>query len=105
MSNYIHGSEPSEQARLTQLNDLINRRCQDLLALNKGDKVLDVGSGLGQFTLSVAERVGSEGSCVGIERDKNQLKTSIENLKKSGRTNIQFREGNAENLELGQGEW
>src|SRR4051812_20137731 len=105
MSNYIHGSEPEEQIRLAQLNSLINSRCLDLLSIKKGVKVLDVGSGLGQLTLSIAEMCGPEGFCLGIERDKNQLKTSIENLEKSGRTNVEFRQGNAENLELRQNEW
>jgi ubiquinone/menaquinone biosynthesis C-methylase UbiE len=105
MSNYIHGSLPDEQARLAKLNDLINRRCMDLLALKGGEFVLDVGSGLGQFTLAIADKVGQKGKCLGIERDKNQLKGSQQNLEKANMPQVEFRQGNAENLELLHEEW
>ncbi len=105
MSNYIHGSEPEEQARLAQLNTLINKRCLDLLTVKNGDRVIDIGSGLGQFTISIAAMAGAKGFCLGVERDGNQLKTSLDNLKRSGQTNVEFRSGNAENLELREDEW
>jgi ubiquinone/menaquinone biosynthesis C-methylase UbiE len=105
MSNYIHGSQPTEQERLTKLNDLINRQCLDLLALKSGDRVLDVGSGLGQFTLAVAEKVGPRGKCLGIERDKVQLKVALQNLESANKPWVEFRQGNAENMELQHGEW
>jgi SAM-dependent methyltransferase len=53
----------------------------------------------------MAGRTGSGGTCVGIERDKNQLKVAQQNLESTGYTNIAFRAGNAENLELEAGEW
>lgn len=105
MSNYIHGSNPEEQARLAKLNELINRRCLDLLALKAGDRVLDVGSGLGQFTLVMAGKVGAAGKCLGIERDKNQLKGALQNLETANNPWVEFRQGNAENLELHHEEW
>ena len=105
MSNYIHGFEPEEQARLAKLNDLINSRCLSLLEVYPGEHILDVGSGLGQFTLAMAEKVGENGRCLGIERDKNQLKSSLQNLEHAGKPWVEFRQGNAENLELHQHEW
>ena len=80
MSNYIHGSEPEEQARLAKLNQLINSRCLSLLEIRGGEHILDVGSGLGQFTLAMAAKAGEIGMCLGIERDKNQLKIAQQNL-------------------------
>ena len=105
MSNYIHGSEPEEQARLAKLNQLINSRCLSLLEIRGGEHILDVGSGLGQFTLAMAAKAGESGMCLGIERDKNQLKISQHNLDDSPRATVEFRQGNAENLELRQEEW
>lgn len=105
MSNYIHGSEPVEQARLSKLNDLINDRCLNLLTISTGDNILDVGSGLGQFTLRMAEQAGPTGKCLGIERDKKQLTASIQNQHARQFSWVEFREGNAENLELSQAEW
>lgn len=105
MSNYIHGSQPEEQARLAKLNDLINQKCIPLLELQSGEKALDVGSGLGQFTMLMAKGVGPEGRCVGIERDKNQLKGAMQNLEGFNNSRTEFRHGNAENLELTHEEW
>ena len=105
MSNYIHGSAPEEQARLARLNELINERCLSLLELREGNSVLDVGSGLGQFTQAMASKVGAAGRCLGIERDKNQLKIAWQEMEASSVKNIEFRQGNAENLMLNAGEW
>ena len=105
MSNYIHGSQPEEQARLVKLNELINQRCLVLLGLKEGERVLDVGSGLGQFAVLMAEQVGPGGKCLGIERDKNQLKESQQNLEWVNKLQVEFRQGNAENMELHHEEW
>ena len=104
MSSYIHGSEPEEQARLAKLNQLINSRCLSLLEIRGGERILDVGSGLGQFTLAMAAKAGESGMCLGIERDKNQLKIAQQNLDDFPRATVEFRQGNAENLELRQEE-
>ncbi len=53
---YIHGTCPEEQARLSLLNDLTNASFLDFLEIKPGDSVLEVGSGLGILTNSVATR-------------------------------------------------
>ena len=70
---YIHGSSPEEQHRLSLLNDLLNTSCLRELDLRAGENVLDLGSGLGQFTRLMARTVGTTGRVVGIERDPDQL--------------------------------
>lgn len=102
MSHYIHGSDPGEQNRLAQLNDLINKRCFPKLKLEKGFRVLDAGSGLGQFTYLMSEAVGSEGSCVGIERDLNQLAVAKKN---QVAPNLEFRQGDIFAPPLMENEW
>jgi len=106
MSSYIHGSNPEEQKRLSLLNELINERCIQLLDLEGGEKVIDMGSGLGQFTLSMARRIGAGGKCLGIERDSHQLETANKNLAKQGEIHwVEFRQGDAENMPLRKEEW
>lgn len=100
MSKYLHGSEPEEQARLSKLNELLNARCMEQMQINPGNHIIDVGSGLGQLTLAMAARTGAQGKCVGIERDAMQRQTAIKNLSLSGLTNVEFREGYAEQLPL-----
>jgi ubiquinone/menaquinone biosynthesis C-methylase UbiE len=92
MSHYIHGSDPSEQNRLTRLNDLINDRCFPKLKLQSGMHVLDVGSGLGQLTYRLSQAVGATGKCLGIERDANQLAKARQNF---SAPNLEFRQGDA----------
>ncbi len=97
MSHYIHGSEPAEQNRLSRLNDLINSRCLPKLKVEKGFRVLDVGSGLGQLTFRLSEAVGPNGFCLGIERDINQLTVARKNFES---LNLEFRQGDAFELPL-----
>jgi ubiquinone/menaquinone biosynthesis C-methylase UbiE len=101
MSHYIHGSDPSEQNRLARLNDLINDRCFPKITIDPGMRVLDVGSGLGQLTYRLSQLVGTKGSCLGVERDLNQLKKARE---KFAASNLEFREGDALQLPLSAGE-
>lgn len=106
MSSYIHGSNPEEQKRLSLLNELINERCIQLLDLEGGERIIDMGSGLGQFTLSMARKIGSQGTCLGIERDTHQLETANKNLAKQPEINwVEFRQGDAENMPLRKEEW
>ena len=97
MSHYIHGSDPAEQGRLSRLNDLINARCFPKLKLEGGFRILDVGSGLGQLTYRMSEAVGSDGFCLGIERDTNQLSVARKN---HVAPNLEFRQGDALDLPL-----
>jgi ubiquinone/menaquinone biosynthesis C-methylase UbiE len=62
MSEYIHGTEPEEQQRLTLLNTiLLNEGTLHELRLQKGDRILDVGSGLGQLSRAMARQAKTEG--------------------------------------------
>lgn len=106
MSRYIHGSLPEEQKRLSLLNELINGRCLQLMDLEGGERIIDIGSGLGQFTMGMAKSAGPKGFCLGIERDKQQIDSARRNLsKQQGLTWVEFREGEVERMPLTAGEW
>lgn len=100
-STYIHGTDPEEQRRLALLNTMLNRRCLAELAPCIGDRVLDVGSGLGQFTHAIAEAVGWGGRVVGVERSPQQLAQAEAIVPAVA----EFREGDAYALPLAENEW
>lgn len=101
--HYIHGYSEIEQKRLSNLNDLLNTRCLTKLHPHAGQKVLDVGSGLGQLTAQVAEIVKPGGQVIGVEIDVRQLsKARAESVKSSL---VEFRQGSAYNLPLSDLEW
>ncbi|MEQ8766250.1 MAG: methyltransferase domain-containing protein [Planctomycetota bacterium] len=98
-SEYVHGTAPEEQERLSQLNEFLNNRCLNELGLKPGLRVLDVGSGLGQMTCAMAEAVGPEGGVVGIERSVEQ-RTRAERYAHESGSRVTFREGDALALPL-----
>ncbi|MEM7172224.1 MAG: methyltransferase domain-containing protein [Pseudomonadota bacterium] len=105
-SEYIHGSSPEEQSRLSLLNDLLNEACLKELKLQPGEKVLDLGCGLGQFTRLMARTVGSKGKVIGIERDQDQIRQAQELADQAQESSLAaFRQGDALDLPLAESEW
>src|ERR1051325_5795377 len=69
---YIHGTEPSEQARLALLNRLTNEPFVEFLQVRPGMRILEVGSGLGLLATEVA-RAADGVEVVGLERSGEQI--------------------------------
>jgi len=102
--HYIHGAEPAEQSRLALLNDFLNERCLTEMHLEVGERVLDVGSGLGQFTRAMARK--TQVSAVGVERDARQLARAAELAREAGESDlVEFREGLASNPPVPSGQF
>lgn len=98
MSTYIHGTSPDEQRRLSLMNDvLLNQGSLRELALRGDERVIDFGSGLGQFTCAMARAV-PRGRVVGIERSDEQRAKAVTEA------NVEYRAGDVLNLDLGD-EW
>jgi len=104
-SHYIHGSLEEEQRRLSLLNQLMNKVCLEKIALRGDEKILDMGSGLGQFDLAIAKSENFQGQILGIERDLQQLATAQKNLSATPFDHIEFRQGNAFHPPLSEAEW
>lgn len=103
--DYIHGTSAVEQDRLSRLNRLMNMASLREMRLRRNDRVLDVGSGLGQLTRLMAKRAG-KGRVVGIERDARQLATARKLARSDGEENqVEFRRGEAPKLPLRPAEW
>ena len=82
----MHGHSIAESDRLARMNDLLNPRSLAALDPDPGDRVLDVGCGLGLLTSAIAELVGSEGLVVGVEYDSRQLERARKLLAEGGAT-------------------
>src|SRR3954470_15640364 len=104
-SHYLHGTATYEHARLGRLNDLLNARALAELALRPGERVLDVGSGLGQLTRGLARQVRA-GRVIGTERSPQHLAEARRLAARAGEGEaVEFRQGDALSLPLRADEW
>ena len=105
-SRYVHGTAPDEQRRLATLNDLLNETSLRALALRGGERVLDVGAGLGQLTRAMARAVGPAGRVVGIERSLEQIAEARRLARADGEEGLlDLRPGDVMALDLAPAEW
>jgi len=103
-SAYIHGTDPEEQKRLSTLNVFMNDASLRELSLQGGERILDVGSGLGQLARAMARC--SRTRPLGIERSAEQLTEAIRLARDAGEEHlVEFRQGDALNLPLTETEW
>jgi ubiquinone/menaquinone biosynthesis C-methylase UbiE len=105
-SRYVHGTAPDEQRRLSALNDLVNESSLRALGLQGGERVLDLGAGLGQLTRAIARSVGPKGHVLGIERSAEQIAEARRLAREAGEEHLlELRRGDVLELELAPGEW
>jgi SAM-dependent methyltransferase len=105
-AQYIHGTDPAEQDRLSRLNDLLNAGSLRELALQGGERILDLGCGLGQLTRAMARIVGPSGRVVGIEASPEQLVEAHRLAKLTNEESLaDLRSGDARRPPLRDGEW
>jgi arsenite methyltransferase len=71
-----------------------------LAELEEGETVLDLGSGGGIDVLLSARRVGPAGKAYGLDMTDDMLVLARENQKKAGAENVEFLEGEIENIPL-----
>ena len=101
---YIHGTAPEEQRRLTRLNELLNNASLRELALTGGERIVDFGCGLGQLTRAMARASGAR--VVGIERSAEQLAEALRQARAAGEEErIDLRAGAVESPPLTPDEW
>ncbi len=78
----------------TQVNLSVNRQMTklacDLLGLKAGERVLDLFSGLGNFSLPLARLVGETGSVVGVEGSEAMTLRAADNARRNGINNTEF---------------
>ena len=104
VDSYVHGTHPAEQVRLTRLNTLLNEGSLRELAARPGERMLDVGAGLGQLARAVAAVTGV--ATVGVERSESQIAESTRQARAAGEEHLlDLRRGDAADLPLQDDEW
>ena len=66
--------------------------------IQKGDVILDLGSGAGFDCFLAAKKVGTVGRVIGVDMTKEMIKKAQDIAKKYGYKNVEFRLGDIENL-------
>jgi ubiquinone/menaquinone biosynthesis C-methylase UbiE len=71
--------------------------------LQPGEQVLDLGSGAGTDSLVAAQMIGPKGRVVGIDMTPEMVATARAGAEAMGATNVEFVEGEAEQLPFPDG--
>jgi SAM-dependent methyltransferase len=66
-----------------------------------GERVLDVGCGLGETTLQLAELVGAEGSVAGLDSGERFVEMARAEAEEAGATNVTYFVGDVQAADLG----
>jgi SAM-dependent methyltransferase len=105
IATMAQGYSPAELAVLPEGADL-GLGCGDPTAdadLQRGQTVLDLGSGAGVDCFLAARRVGPEGYVIGVDMTDAMLDKARENARRGGFVNVEFRKGEIENLPVDSG--
>lgn len=101
---YVHGTDPEEQGRLADLNTLINRASLAAIAPRAGERLIDFGSGLGQFARDFARVAGTP--ALGIERSDEQRTRAVAFAAEANESTLaEYRAGDAVTPPLRVDEW
>jgi ubiquinone/menaquinone biosynthesis C-methylase UbiE len=90
---YVLGSSEAEHARLMRQAKILAPYTERLFrdaGIATGQRVLDVGSGVGDVALLAATLVGRTGSVLGIDQDGDALRKARSRSIASGMSNVQF---------------
>ncbi len=71
-----------------------------LASLEEGEIVLDLGSGAGFDCFLAANKVGEKGQVIGVDMTPEMIDKARENAEKGGYRNVEFRQGEIENLPI-----
>lgn len=69
-------------------------------SVKPGQVVVDIGSGAGIDCFLAAQKVGPSGRVIGVDMTPAMLQKARDNAQKAGITNVEFRQGDAENMPL-----
>jgi SAM-dependent methyltransferase len=103
--HYVHGFSEEEQRRLTLMQEILNDAELAAFDLGGARRILDVGSGLGQFSRSLARRAGPPVTLLAVEKDARQIAAAERQAAAAGESGlVEFRRGSADRLPLAAAE-
>lgn len=85
---------------LEQATQHVSDRLVELAEIRPGQRVLDVGTGIGEPALTVAQRVGAAGHVVATDQAPQMLAIAQERATALGVQNVEFREMDTEALDF-----
>ena len=91
--NYALGSSDHERQRLMRQGDALAEATERLFrraGIEKGMRVLDVGSGSGDVAILARSLVGEAGEVIGTDRDEQQVAFAGRRARSLGYTNVSF---------------
>jgi ubiquinone/menaquinone biosynthesis C-methylase UbiE len=104
--SYVLGNAESEHERLirqaTRLAPYTERFFREA-GLAEGQRVLDIGSGVGDVAMLAARLVGPSGEVVGIERDPYSIARARARTTEAGFRNVSFRQCDVADVAAGEG--
>jgi len=104
-TTYVLSSARAEHARLIRqaaIFDPFTERLFRDAGLGLGQRVLDVGSGVGDVAMLAARLVGPSGTVVAVERDPATLTAARSRAAEAGFGNVSFIEGDVASITSGQ---
>jgi ubiquinone/menaquinone biosynthesis C-methylase UbiE len=94
-SDYVLGNTDAEHERLIRQSAIFNPFTERLFrdaGVGPGQRVLDIGSGLGDVAMLAARLVGPSGMVVGVDRDVNAIAKAKVRVAEAGLHNVSFTE-------------
>ena len=103
----LAGYDPNDLAKLPAEAVVNSFGCGNPLAfagVDKGETVLDLGSGAGIDLLLAAELVGPKGRVIGVDMTDAMIEKARANIEAAGHANVDLRKGIIEEIPLEDGE-
>src|SRR6266436_960734 len=104
-ADYALGSTDAEHerlirqaARVAPLTERLFRKA----GIGPGQRVLDIGSGVGDVAMLVAKLVGPSGEVVGVERDAHSIARARARMAEAGLRNVTFTQSDVSQIPAGK---
>jgi len=105
VQHYALGSTDAEQARLIRQAALLAPFTEEFFrgaGIGPGQRVLDIGSGVGDVAMLAAKLVGPSGEVVGVERDARSIARARARVAEAALRNVTFTQSDVSQIPAGK---